>query len=199
MKKHYVNVIAIILAISLMCSITSFAANDDNLDVRPLRGEYLKTFRLNLDELYALREYTHAYYESLDNKNPSILAEYIGDFAVDSVVKVVFGYEVSTAVAGIRALIRIAKNEEVRAIQETTMEGLIAIDRAIDGYRNTEEWLSRPVIEAEVQFSVYTRWDYPDVEFIEGGGYIQRIHVRDGWISPGREYMMFLKKKYKEI
>lgn len=199
MKKHYVNVIAIILAISLMCSITSFAANDDNLDVKPLRGEYFKTFRLNLDELYALREYTHAYYESLDRNDPYILEELIGDYAVDKVVEKVFGIEIKTAVRGIRMLIRIAKDEEIRAIRGAAVDGLNAIDRAIEGYRDTEEWLSRPVIEAEVEFFVYTRWDYPDVEFIEGGGYIQRVHVRDGWISPGREYMMFLKKKYKEI
>lgn len=187
--------VAIILAIMMLFTISISAFEGNKVDQEPLRGEYLRKYILNLDELYALKDFTESYYRSLTSEDTSSLEEFVGDRIVNGVVKAVFGVEVYALVAGLRELFRIARNEELRALREATSSGIDAIEYAIRGYRDTEDMINREVIEAEIEFSVYTRWQYRDVVFIQGGGYIKRVHVRSGWISGGAINVLFKKKK----
>lgn len=187
--------VAIILAIMMLFTINISAFEGNKVDQEPLRGEYLRKYILNLDELYALKDFTESYYRSLTSEDTSSLEQFVGDRIVNGVVKAVFGVEVYALVSGLRELFRIARNEELRALREATSSGIDAIEYAIRGYRDTEDMINREVIEAEIEFSVYTRWQYRDVVFIQGGGYIKRVHVRSGWISGGALNALYKKKK----
>lgn len=163
-----------------------------------MRAEYMKLYILNLDELYELRDFTEDYKDSLRYGDVDSLAKYIGDYAIGNLVDKVFGSSVSTIIDGLKMLFAAARFEEISLLREATEYGLKAIDKAIEGYKSTEEVLNRRVIDVEVEFSVYTNWNYRDVEFIQGGGNIKRVHVSGGWISSGAINALKDKKKVKD-
>lgn len=199
MKNNLMKVIAIVLAI-IMClpiSISAFEEKKEDEEML-MRAEYMKLYILNLDELYELRDFTEDYKDSLRYRDVDSLAKYIGDYAIDKLVDKVFGSSVSTIIDGLEMLFAAARFEEISLLRETTEYGLKAIDKAIEGYKNTEEALNRRVIDVEVEFSVYTNWNYRDVEFIQGGGNIKRVHVSGGWISSGEVNALKDKKKVKD-
>lgn len=199
MKNNLMKVIAIVLAIIMCLPISASAFEEKKEDEEMLmRAEYMKLYILNLDELYELRDFTEDYKDSLRYGDVDSLAKYIGDYAIGEVVEKVFGSSVSTIIDGLETLFAVARFEEISILRETTEYGLKAIDKAIEGYKNTEEALNRRVIDVEVEFSVYTNWNYRDVEFIQGGGNIKRVHVSGGWISSGEVNALKDKKKVKD-
>lgn len=199
MKNNLMKVIAIVLAIIMCLPISTSAFEEKKEDEEMLmRAEYMKLYILNLDELYELRDFTEDYKDSLRYGDVDSLAKYIGDYAIGKLVDKVFGASVSTIIDGLEMLFAAARFEEISLLRETTEYGLKAIDKAIEGYKNTEEALNRRVIDVEVEFSVYTNWNYRDVEFIQGGGNIKRVHVSGGWISSGEVNALKDKKKVKD-
>lgn len=199
MKNNLMKVIAIVLAIIMCLPISTSAFEEKKEDEEMLmRAEYMKLYILNLDELYELRDFTEDYKDSLRYGDVDSLAKYIGDYAIGKLVDKVFGSSVSTIIDGLEMLFAAARFEEISLLRETTEYGLKAIDKAIEGYKNTEEALNRRVIDVEVEFSVYTNWNYRDVEFIQGGGNIKRVHVSGGWISSGEVNALKDKKKVKD-
>lgn len=199
MKNNLMKVIAIVLAIIMCLPISTSALEEKKEDEEMLmRAEYMKLYILNLDELYELRDFTEDYKDSLRYGDVDSLAKYIGDYAIDKLVDKVFGSSVSTIIDGLEMLFAAARFEEISLLRETTEYGLKAIDKAIEGYKNTEAALNRRVIDVEVEFSVYTNWNYRDVEFIQGGGNIKRVHVSGGWISSGEVNALKDKKKVKD-
>lgn len=199
MKNNLMKVIAIVLAIIMCLPISASAFEEKKEDEEMLmRDEYMKLFILDLDELYELRDFTEDYKDSLRYGDVDSLYKHIGNRVLEKAVEEVFGKGVAAIIDGIKKLISFARYEEMSIIREATEYGLEAIDKAIDGYKNTEEWLNRRVIEVEVEFSVYTNWNYRDVEFIQGGGNIKRVHVSGGWISSGAINALKDKKKVKD-
>ena len=199
MKNNLMKVIAIVLAIIMCLPISTSAFEEKKEDEEMLmRAEYMKLYILNLDELYELRDFTEDYKDSLRYRDVDSLYKHIGNYVLEKAVEKVFGKEVKVIIDGIKELISFARYEEMSIIREATEYGLEAINKAIDGYKSTEEALSRRVIEVEVEFSVYTNWNYRDVEFIQGGGNIKRVHVSGGWISSGEVNALKDKKKVKD-
>lgn len=199
MKNNLMKVIAIVLAIIMCLPISASAFEEKKEDEEMLmRAEYMKLFILDLDELYELRDFTEDYKDSLRYRDVDSLYKHIGNYVLEKAVEKVFGKEVKAIIDGIKELISFARYEERSIIIETTEYGLKAIDKAIEGYKNTEEALNRRVIDVEVEFSVYTNWNYRDVEFIQGGGNIKRVHVSGGWISSGEVNALKDKKKVKD-
>lgn len=199
MKNNLMKVVAIVLAIIMCLPISASAFEEKKEDEEMLmRAEYMKLFILNLDELYELRDFTEDYKDSLRYGDADSLAKYVGDYAIGKLVDKVFGSSVSTIKDGLEMLFAAARFEEISLLREATEYGLKAINKAIDGYKSTEEALSRRVIEVEVEFSVYTNWNYRDVEFIQGGGNIKRVHISGGWISSGAINALKDKKKVKD-
>lgn len=199
MKNNLMKVVAIVLAIIMCLPISTSAFEEKKEDEEMLmRAEYMKLFILNLDELYELRDFTEDYKDSLRFGDADSLAKYVGDYAIGKLVDKVFGSSVSTIRDGLKMLFAAARFEEISLLREATEYGLKAINKAIDGYKSTEEALSRRVIDVEVEFSVYTNWNYRDVEFIQGGGNIKRVHVSGGWISSGEVNALKDKKKVKD-
>ncbi|WP_412616684.1 hypothetical protein [Ezakiella coagulans] len=193
------KVVAIVLAIIMCLPISTSAFEEKKEDEEMLmRAEYMKLYILNLDELYELRDFTEDYKDSLRYGDVDSLAKYIGDYAIGNLVDKVFGSSVSTIIDGLKMLFAAARFEEISLLREATEYGLKAIDKAIEGYKSTEEVLNRRVIDVEVEFSVYTNWNYRDVEFIQGGGNIKRVHVSGGWISSGAINALKDKKKVKD-
>lgn len=199
MKNNLMKFVAIVLAITMCLPISASAFEEKKEDEEMLmRDEYMKLFILDLDELYELRDFTKDYKNSLRFGDVDSLYKYIGNIVLAKAVAKVFGKEVAAIIEGLKALFVVAKYEEMSLLRKATEYGLEAIERAIDGYKSTEEWLSRRVIEVEVEFSVYTNWNYRDVEFIQGGGNIKRVHVSGGWISSGALNALKDKKKVKD-
>ncbi|MFR9279228.1 MAG: hypothetical protein ACLVME_06140 [Ezakiella coagulans] len=199
MKNNLMKVVAIVLAIIMCLPISTSAFEEKKEDEEMLmRAEYMKLYILNLDELYELRDFTEDYKDSLRYGDVDSLAKYIGDYAIGNLVDKVFGSSVSTIIDGLKMLFAAARFEEISLLREATEYGLKAIDKAIEGYKSTEEVLNRRVIDVEVEFSVYTNWNYRDVEFIQGGGNIKRVHVSGGWISSGAINALKDKKKVKD-
>lgn len=199
MKNNLMKVVAIVLAIIMCLPISASAFEEKKEDEEMLmRAEYMKLFILDLDELYELRDFTEDYKDSLRYRDVDSLYKHIGNYVLEKAVEKVFGKEVKAIIEGIKKLISLARYEERSLLIEATEYGLEAIDKAIDGYKSTEEALNRRVIDVEVEFSVYTNWNYRDVEFIQGGGNIKRVHVSGGWISSGEVNALKDKKKVKD-
>lgn len=199
MKNNLMKVIAIVLAIIMCLPISTSAFEEKKEDEEMLmRDEYMKLFILDLDELYELRDFTEDYKDSLRYRDVDSLYKHIGNRVLEKAVEEVFGKGVAAIIDGIKKLISFARYEERSLLIEATEYGLEAIDKAIEGYKNTEEALNRRVIDVEVEFSVYTNWNYRDVEFIQGGGNIKRVHVSGGWISSGEVNALKDKNKVKD-